>query len=149
MSTVTAVKPSLTIKRRFNAPPEKVYSAWTVAEKMKGWMGPGKVFLAQAESDTHASAGDTVSSCMTRPAARISTSAEYFAEVIPNEKLVYTWHATLTPEDYTLITVTLKRHGTGTLLTLIHEPFPDDAIRDSHNQGWNGAMDKLDKYLTA
>ncbi len=148
MSTVTAVKPSLTIKRRFNAPPEKVYSAWTVAEKMKGWMGPGKVFLAQAESDTRV--GGRYRIVMHDPTSgKDFDISGVFREVIPNEKLVYTWHATLTPEDYTLITVTLKRHGTGTLLTLIHEPFPDDAIRDSHNQGWNGAMDKLDKYLTA
>ena len=29
MSTATAIKPSLTLKRRFNAPPAKVYAAWT------------------------------------------------------------------------------------------------------------------------
>ena len=29
----TATKPSLTIKRRFNAPPAKVFSAWTDPEK--------------------------------------------------------------------------------------------------------------------
>ena len=33
MATQTATKPSLTIKRRFNAPPAKVFAAWT---------GPGK-----------------------------------------------------------------------------------------------------------
>ena len=32
MATVTT-KPSLTIKRRFNAPPEKVFAAWTDPEK--------------------------------------------------------------------------------------------------------------------
>ena len=41
MSTATAVKPSLTIKRRFNAPPAKVFAAWTDPEKVKRWMGPG------------------------------------------------------------------------------------------------------------
>ena len=40
MSTAAAVKPSLTIKRRFNAPPEKVFAAWADPEKMKHWMGP-------------------------------------------------------------------------------------------------------------
>ena len=38
MATVTT-KPSLTIKRRFNAPPAKVFAAWTDPEKLKHWMG--------------------------------------------------------------------------------------------------------------
>ena len=33
-------KPSLTIKRRLNAPPAKVYAAWTEPEIMARWLGP-------------------------------------------------------------------------------------------------------------
>ena len=47
----TTVKPSLTIKRRFNAPPEKVFSAWTDPEKVKRWMGPGEVKVLRVETD--------------------------------------------------------------------------------------------------
>ena len=43
MSTAAAVKPSLTVKRRFNAAPAKVFAAWTDAEKVKRWMAPGEV----------------------------------------------------------------------------------------------------------
>ena len=50
MATITT-KPSLTIKRRFNAPPAKVFSAWTDPEKVKRWMGPGEVKVLRAESD--------------------------------------------------------------------------------------------------
>ena len=50
MST-TAVKPSLTIKRRFNAPPAKVFAAWTDPEKVKRWMGPGEVKVLATEGD--------------------------------------------------------------------------------------------------
>ncbi len=51
MATITT-KPSLTIKRRFNAPPAKVFSAWTDPEKVKRWMGPGEVKVLSAESDS-------------------------------------------------------------------------------------------------
>jgi uncharacterized protein YndB with AHSA1/START domain len=37
MATITT-KPSLTIKRRFNAPPAKAFAAWTDPEKLKHWM---------------------------------------------------------------------------------------------------------------
>ena len=50
-----ATKPSLTIKRRFNAPPEKVFGAWTDPEKVKRWMGPGEVKALRVESDLRTS----------------------------------------------------------------------------------------------
>ena len=31
----------------------------------------------------------------------------------------------------------------------MHEQFFDENARDRHNKGWTGAMDKLEKYLTA
>ena len=51
MATATATKPSLTIKRRLNAPPAKVFAAWTDPEKMKRWMGPHDVAPLRAEID--------------------------------------------------------------------------------------------------
>ena len=50
MATVTT-KPSLTIKRRFNAPPAKVFAAWTDPEKLKHWMGGREIGSVTAEAD--------------------------------------------------------------------------------------------------
>lgn len=47
------------------------------------------------------------------------------------------------------MTVTLKPDGDGTLMMLTHEQFFDEDARDRHQHGWNGAMEKLGKYLTA
>ena len=33
-------KPSLTLKRRLDAPPSKVFAAWTDPEKLVHWFGP-------------------------------------------------------------------------------------------------------------
>ena len=52
MSTQTVTKPSLTLKRRLNSPPAKVFSAWTDPEKIKRWFGPGQTQVALAEFDT-------------------------------------------------------------------------------------------------
>ena len=51
MSTQTAVKPSLTLKRHLKAPPAKVFAAWIDPEKIKRWMGPGEVKAVSAECD--------------------------------------------------------------------------------------------------
>ncbi len=53
MATVTT-KPSLTIKRRFDAPPAKVFAAWTDPEKLKYWMGGPEIGSVTAETDVRA-----------------------------------------------------------------------------------------------
>jgi uncharacterized protein YndB with AHSA1/START domain len=145
MSTAAAVKPSLTIKRRFNAPPEKVFSAWTDPEKVKRWMGPGAVVVLSAESDLRT--GGRYRWIMKSPDGEQHDVSGTYREVVPNEKLVFTWAWKSTPERESLVTVTLKKDGDGTVMTLQHEQFFDEEARDRHNQGWTGAMDKLEAYL--
>src|SRR5262249_7105368 len=52
MSTAVATRPSLTLKRRLNAPPAKVYQAWTDPQKMMRWYAPANAETLAAESDT-------------------------------------------------------------------------------------------------
>jgi uncharacterized protein YndB with AHSA1/START domain len=70
-----------------------------------------------------------------------------YREVVPNAKLVFTWMWRTMPERQSLVTVALKRDGDGTLLTLLHEQFFDEAARDRHRSGWSGTLDKLERYL--
>jgi uncharacterized protein YndB with AHSA1/START domain len=144
MSTTT-VKPSLTIKRRFNASPAKVFAAWTDPEKVKHWMGPGAVEVQSAESD--ARTGGRYRWVMKSPDGEIHDVSGTYREVIPSEKLVFTWAWKTTPERESLVTLTFKPDGEGTLFTMLHEQFFDEDARDRHNQGWTGAMDKLAEYL--
>ena len=146
MSTV-AVKPSLTVKRRFNALPAKVFQAWTDPEKVKRWMGPGEVIVLSAEGD--ARTGGHYRWLMQSPDGEHHDVSGVYREVIPNEKLVFSWAWKTTPERDSLVTVTFKPDDGGTIMTLTHEQFFDDDARDRHQHGWNGSMEKLDKYLTA
>ncbi len=129
------IKPSLTIKRRFNAPRAKVYAAWTDPEKIKRWMGPGEIKTVHAETDLRS--GGRYSIMMLTPAGESHDVGGVYREVIANERLVYTWSWKSTPERESLVTVTFKDDDGGTLLTLLHEQFFDEAARDSHNGGWN------------
>jgi uncharacterized protein YndB with AHSA1/START domain len=145
--SATAVKPSLTIKRRFNASPAKVFSAWIDPQKVKRWMGPGEVQVMSAEGDPRT--GGRYRWLMKAPDGTEHDVSGVYREVIPNEKLVFTWAWKSTPERESLVTVLIKPDGQGSLMTLTHEQFFDEDARDRHNQGWTGAMDKLEKYLTA
>ena len=146
MATVTT-KPSLTIKRRFNASPAKVFRAWTDPEKVKLWMGPGEVTVLSAESDPRT--GGRYRWLMKAPDGEEHDVSGVYREIVPNEKLVFTWAWKSTPERESLVTLTFKGDGDGTLFTLTHEQFFDEEARDRHQGGWNSAMDKLDKYLAA
>jgi len=146
MATITT-KPSLIIRRRFNAPPEKVFSAWTDPEKVKRWIGPGDVKAVSAESDPRK--GGRYRWVMKSPDGEDHDVSGVYREVIPNEKLVFTWAWKSTPERESLVTVIIKPDGNGSLMTLQHEQFYDEAARDRHQGGWTNAMEKLDEYLTA
>jgi uncharacterized protein YndB with AHSA1/START domain len=141
----TDVKPSLTLKRRYNAPPAKVFEAWTDPKKLARWFyAPGNQPLV-AESDARVGG-------RYRIAVRAASGEEYdvsgtFREVVPGHKLVFTWAWRTTPERESLVTVELARDGDGTLLTLTHERFFDEAARDRHRAGWSPILDRLDEML--
>ncbi|MGI9404524.1 MAG: SRPBCC family protein [Hyphomicrobium sp.] len=137
-------KPSLTLKRRLTATPEKVFSAWTDPEKIARWWGPAQIKTVHAEAD--ARVGGRFNVIMRSPDGEEHNVSGVYREVIPNEKLVFTWAWRSTPERESLVTVALKADGAGTALTLTHEQFFDEAARDSHKSGWSGSLDKLERF---
>src|SRR5579862_4309348 len=142
----TATKPSLTVKRRFNAPPQKVYAAWTDPQKLAHWMGPTGTEAVQAECDLRVGGRYAIKMIMSKDEHNVSG---VYREIVPNEKLVFTWAWRSTPERESLVAVTFKKDGDGTIMTLLHEQFFDETARDDHNRGWTGTMDKLEKYLAS
>jgi uncharacterized protein YndB with AHSA1/START domain len=140
-----AIKPSLTLKRRLNAPPEKVYAAWIEPEKIVKWFGPDAGPVKHAEADVRVG-GRYALNFFTEDGEEHSVSGIY-QEVVPNQKLTFTWAWRSTPERESLVTVLIRPEGDGSILTLIHENFFDEAARDGHQRGWSGCLDKLVRYL--
>lgn len=138
-------KPSLTIKRRFNASPAKVYAAWADPEKMSRWMGPGDTVAPTVECDLRV--GGRYSIAMRTPDGEEFSVGGTYREVVPNEKLCFTWAWKGTPERESVVTVTFKPDGDGTLMTLQHEQFFDEGARDRHNAGWTRTLAKLERFL--
>jgi uncharacterized protein YndB with AHSA1/START domain len=146
-SLAAAAKPSLTLKRRFNAPPAKVYAAWTDPTKIAQWFGPDSGAVRSAETDVRVGGRYTVV-FFTEDGEEHHVSGVY-REVVPNEKLVFTWAWRSTPERESLVTVLVKPDGDGSLFTLIHEQFFDQAARDRHEYGWTGCLNKLEQFVGA
>ena len=76
-------------------------------------------------------------------------SSGVYREIVPNEKLVFTWAWKSTPERESLVTVTIKPDGDGSVMTLLREQFFDEAARDNHNKGWTAIIGRLEQLLEA
>lgn len=138
--------PSLTIKRTFKAPAEKVFAAWTQPEGLKRWFGPTDgttVPLAQ----TDVRIGGRYRIIMRMVDGEEHRVGGVYKEIVPNRKLVFTWAWESTPERESLVTVEIKPVGTGCEMTFTHERFFDEAARDRHRAGWTGILDKLEQYV--
>ena len=143
--TDDAVKPSLTLKRRLNAPAEKVYAAWTDPQKIAKWFGPDAGPVTKADTDLRVGGRYTIA-FQTENGDKHQVGGTY-REIVPNQKLVFTWAWHTTPERESLVTITVKPDGAGSILTLQHEMFVDEAARDGHKRGWTGTLDKLEKLF--
>jgi uncharacterized protein YndB with AHSA1/START domain len=142
-----AARPSLTLKRRLNAPPAKVWAAWTDPEKIARWFGPSETMEGSVRAELDVRAGGRFRASFNTADGEYHEVGGVYREVVPNERLVFSWAWHSTPERESLVTVTLKPDGAGTLLTLHHDRFFDQAAADGHRNGWTGSLDKLEKYV--
>ena len=144
---VLIARPSLTLKRRLNAGPEQVYAAWTDPQKIARWFGPGSVKAGSERASIDARVGGRYRISFDTESGEHFEVGGVYREVVPNQRLVFSWAWHTTPERESLVTVSLKPDGDGTLLTLTHEQLFDAAARDGHERGWNGALDKLQNFI--
>src|SRR5262249_26974154 len=118
-------KPSLTIRRHIKAPPARLYAAWTEPSQLMQWFGAVGATVDRAEIDLRV--GSRYRIVYHMPDGEESSVGGVYREVVPNRKLVFTWAWRSTPERESLVTVTFEPEGAGTLLTLLHEQFFDEA----------------------
>jgi uncharacterized protein YndB with AHSA1/START domain len=138
--------PVLTVSRSYAATPERVWRAWTDAQALAQWFRPDASFsvpIAEAEVRV---GGRFRILMVAADGAEFEVSGVY-REVVRERRLVMTWNWKQQPGHESLLTVELRPEGEGTRLDLRHEGFLDFENRPTHEQGWNGALDKLATLL--
>jgi uncharacterized protein YndB with AHSA1/START domain len=140
--------PSLTLKRKLKAPAEKVFAAWTKPEQIVRWFGPVEAAQDSVSADMDVRVGGRFRISFNGQDGEHHEVGGTYREVVPGERLVFSWAWHSTPERESLVTVTLKADGAGTILTLHHERFFDEKARDGHERGWTGTLEKLARYLS-
>ncbi|MBL8548446.1 MAG: SRPBCC family protein [Hyphomonadaceae bacterium] len=78
----------LVLTRVYDAPPEKLFQAWTDPELMKQWFVPRPWTIARVESDIRPGGASIV--VMRDPDGKEYPNPGQYLEVVPNRKLVFT-----------------------------------------------------------
>ncbi len=135
--------PSLRLTRVLAAPRDKVFRAWTTPAELKRWAAPGAMTTAVAEVDLQV--GGRYRIHMQAPDGTVHQVTGVYQAVEPPRRLVYTWAwETGAEKGESLITVEfLERGAAQTEVILTHERFPSTEVRDRHQQGWMGCLDKF------
>jgi uncharacterized protein YndB with AHSA1/START domain len=143
---IAILSPSLILKRRLKASPENVYAAWTDPAKLKQWFRPGSgPVLPGTKLDVREGGHYTIA--VGGEDGEEHRASGVYREVVPGRKLVFAWGSDCAPETDSLVTVMIKLDGDGSILTLIHEQFVDEVLRERHQQGWTSCLDHLEAYL--
>lgn len=140
---------TLALTRTFAAPRDRVFRAWTEPEELKKWWGAADDFTTPiAEVDLRVGGRYRLGM---KPPDRdvVYIVGGTYREVRRPAKLVYTWSWEGGDGSETLVTVEFHDRGSSTEVTLTHEHFADDKVRDEHAKGWNGCLDRLARMLQA
>jgi len=150
MATATAasaeLSTTLTMTRRFEATPQRVFEAWLDPEQVALWMGPRGFRADVSELDARTGGAYAITMHMS-DGSSVRVSGVY-KEITRYTRLVFTWKWQNDMQD-TQVTLTFKTVGKATDMTLEHTGFPNRAQRDNHTQGWIGCLDKLAELLAA
>ena len=163
-----SVKP-FEISRVFDASRDKVWKAWTEAERMKQWWGPKGFVVKQLELDLRP--GGTMHYCLAAPDGTEMWGKMAYKEIVKERKLVFInsfsdakGGTTRHPmhESWPLeldSTITFEDAGPGKTRVSIHWlPAPSstetekktfDDNRESMKMGWGGTLDQLTSHLAS
>jgi uncharacterized protein YndB with AHSA1/START domain len=137
----------LAITRVFDAPRELVFRAWTDPQQLTRWWGPAG-FSTPSVALEVAPGGAWRTCIRSSEDGRDYWSRGHYTEVVPPERLAFTfrWEDEDSPE--TVVTVSFDDQGGGkTRMTFRQAVFASAEERDDHESGWSECFDDLAAML--
>lgn len=127
---------SLSIPRSYDAPPEKIFKAWTDPASVKAWLADGKdIVIDPREGGLF---------YLEMPwKERIYPHYGRYLRVEAPRVLEFTWVSEGTQGKESVVTIEPVARGMRTELTLKHEGLPSEASAVDHKGGWIDFLDRL------
>jgi len=135
--------------RVFDAPRELVFEAHTSAEHMSKWWGPRKYEVISAEYDFRP--GGTWRIAHRGPEGDEHGFRGEFREIVPPERIVWTFEYEGAPGEIAVETMTLEEHDGKTTLTVISDAGSKEArdavLKSGMQEGAAETYDRLEEYV--
>jgi uncharacterized protein YndB with AHSA1/START domain len=138
---------SLTLVRHIKARPSIIFAAVTTAEGMASWFGPDAGPVLDAESDARVGGRFRVRFRSMDGSEHIC-SGEYLEVTSERVAMTWRWEGGLEDPGTSRLELRLRPVAEGTELTLIHSQLHDEESRRSHEEGWAGALNKLERNFS-
>lgn len=136
----------LRFDRRFEGPPELIFSFWTEPALMEKWFGSSHGFQAKlVELDARPGGRWRI---LNRKGDVTEHPHGVFHEVAPASRLVYSYRFEGT-DFHSTISVELSPDGDGTRMRFCQSGFPDAGARHEHDHGWSYVWRLFGEVLAA
>lgn len=136
---------TLVIKRTFDAPRDLVWRVWSDPEQAKQWWGPHGFTAPVVELDTRP--GGKWRAMMRSSDGKELWQHGVYREIVPPEKVSFTFNWDEQPDHEMLVTVTFVERGKKTEMTLEQSVFNSKEDRDGHEGGWSQSLERFASYL--
>ena len=141
----TEERATVSLVRRFDASPSRLFQAWVDPRKARAWMPllvPGAEIV---RTDINARAGRPFKIVVLQSGREVSHAGEY-VEVARARRIVFTWVVPGVSKETTLVSIDFHPAWNGTELTLKHERvLPSDAARAEET--WGRILDAIAALL--
>lgn len=140
----------LRIVRRFKAPREMVFKAWTDRAMFAQWFGPDHFRATRCALDVRE--GGAWSATLKGPERSHSVSGTFLKVKAPSSlEFTWAWHETgdpATPREHeTIVSVELVDRGEETDMVFTQGLFRNEDGTTGHNEGWISGFECLDRLL--
>jgi len=143
----------LVLVRLIDAPPDKVFRAWTDPVLLKQWFCPKPWSVASAELDVRP--GGTSVIVMRSPDGQEFPNSGVYLEVVKNERLVFTdaytkaWEPSAKPFMTGIITFENEGGKTKYTARVLHWSVADRKTHEEmgFHEGWSKATDQLTELV--
>ena len=137
----------LTVRRVIEAPPERVYEAWTTPARLQAWYGLDDSWTTPA-AEVDLRVGGRYRITLVPPSGPSFDETGEYLEVDPPRRLVYTCESTGWAGRQT-VTVDFLPHADGTEVVVVESGYPSAELRDQHAGGWGRFVERLARLVEA
>jgi uncharacterized protein YndB with AHSA1/START domain len=134
---------TVVLRRTFAATRPRVFRAWIDPEALERWLKPNGLSLRVRSLDAR------VDGSFRFDLDNGATIVGTYLDLVPLEKLVFTWLNEAQPEQGTVVTVDFLEQGSSTEVVLTHSRLSQPDLRARVEHGWRAALDALEDLLSS